>query len=92
MWVRGQNFDRPVKDKTGRTWHFRVWSEWIDGLQRQRIYFWDDGKTDMGMVEFTGDSTLNMTRLKQQIAKIMSNSEYRRNFNAPLKFPVERHY
>jgi hypothetical protein len=92
MWLKGQNFEKPRKDKRGRIWHFRIWHDWIDGTRIQRIFFWDTAKAETGMVEFAGDAVLNVTRLKQQLSRLVADADYRQPFQSPLKIPVERHY
>ena len=64
MWWNGQNFDKPIYDKKGRAWHFRVWSDFIEGVEIQRIYYWDEEKSEMGMLEFEEDQTLNAKQIK----------------------------
>ncbi len=59
MWWKGQNLDKPRRDKTGRIWHFRVWHDFPDGVYTQRIFFWDDVQTETGLVELAGHQTLD---------------------------------
>jgi hypothetical protein len=92
MWWTQSNLDKPRRDKRGRLWHFRVWYDFRDGLSTQRIYFWDNDHKEMGVVELVGDQTLDVSRLRQRIAKLVSSPEYRQRFHRELRFPIERHY
>ena len=92
MWITGQNLERSRKDKKGNIWQFRVWSDTNGNREFQRIFFWNADKTETGMVEFADDQVLNMKRLKQQIAKLVNDPDYRQRFRASLEFPLERHY
>jgi hypothetical protein len=92
MWWNGQNLDKPIYDKKGRAWHFRVWHDFIEGVYIQRIYFWNDEKSEMRMLEFQGNKTLNVKQIKTRMRKLAINGEYRRKCQKILSFPIERHY
>lgn len=92
MWWNGQNLKKPVSDSSGHIWHFRVWHDRVDGVDIQRIFFWNADKTETGILALRSDLTLNITRLKQRIAKIARDKTYRQQFRCTLAFPVERHY
>jgi hypothetical protein len=92
MWWRGQNLEKPVLDSAGKPWNFRVWYDFIDGMQMQRIFFWDENKQETGIVEFQRDQALDHKKIKQRILKIVHDPEYRKKYLCKLKFPVERFY
>jgi len=92
MWWRNQNLDSPIRDTTGRMWNFLVWSDFVDGVQVQRIFFWDEDKRETGIVEFRGDQALDHKKIKQRIKKIVHNASYRKKHICELKFPIERYY
>ena len=73
-------------------WHFRVWHGHVEGTYVQLVFFWNDAKSESGVVEFRGDQALHVSRLKQVIAKLVSSSEYRLRFRRDLEFPVEAKY
>ena len=91
MWWR-QNLDVPQRDSSGRTWHFRVWHDFTEGVYQQRIFFWSADQQETGVVEFRESETLHANRLRQRIRKLTHDPEYRRRFLRPLQFPVERYY
>jgi uncharacterized NAD(P)/FAD-binding protein YdhS len=92
MWWNGQNLEKPVTDKKGHVWHFRVWHDHLDGIYMQRIFFWNEERTETGLLELRGDRALHITRIKQRIARIVHDRAYRQQFHCTLAFPVERHY
>jgi len=92
MWWRSQNLEKPIPNAAGGKWHFRVWHDFVAGTYLQRVYFWNDERTETGVAEFTGNCTLNVTRLKQRIAKLAKDQRFRAHFYRPLSFPVERHH
>lgn len=92
MWLKSQNFDKPLRDKNGHLWHFLVWHDFLEGVNTQRIYFWNEDKNETGMVEFSGDQTLNVKQLKKRIEKLARSPEYRQQFHRELSFPIERYY
>jgi hypothetical protein len=92
MWSKSQNFTKPIQDKDGHLWHFLVWQDFPDGVYTQRIFFWNNDQTGTGMVEFSGDQTLTMAKLKQRITKLAASSEYREQLQCNLSFPIERYY
>lgn len=76
----------------GTTWLFRVWHGTAEGVYCQRLFFWDEAKSDTGFVELRGSETLHISRIKQRLAKIAKGAEYRARFARPLQFPLERNW
>src|SRR5262245_36907224 len=54
MWWNDQHLNQPRRDATGRIWHFRVWHDHLDGVPVQRIFFWDDERREIGLLELVG--------------------------------------
>jgi hypothetical protein len=78
--------------KDGVVWHFRVWTDHIDGKHFQRIYFCDEAQREMGCAEFADDQTLHVSKIKQRMQKVASDASYRKQFQCELRFPIERYY
>jgi hypothetical protein len=92
VWWTNQNLDSVRKDNSGGRWNIRVWHDHVEGIYIQRVFFWNDGKTETGVVELAGGSTLHVSRLKQLIGRLVAQPDYRRRFRTQLEFPVEREY
>lgn len=92
MWWNYQNLDTPRTDRTGRAWHFRVWHGDAEGVWTQRIFFWNESRSETGVVELAGDKTLHISRLKQVIAKLVASPDFRSRYRRKIEFPVERRY
>ncbi len=92
MWWDYQNLNIPRKAKDGILWHFRVWHDHIECVYTQRIFFWDNDYKITGYLEFAGNQTLHVSKIKQRMNKIISNPEYRRKFLRELNFPLEKNY
>jgi len=92
MWWRSQNLSKPVVDGSGQKWHFRVWQDFPGSRYTQRIYFWNEERTETGMFEVVEEQSLHISRLRQRIAKLAKDAAFRHRYLMPLKFPVERHY
>ncbi len=92
MWWNGQNIDKPLPGKNGELWHFRVWHGEEDGDNLLRLFFWNDSRSETGLVELRGDQRLHITQIKSRFTKIATDDEYREQFLRPLKFPLERYW
>lgn len=92
MWWNSQNLDLARKDVTGRVWHFRVWHDHVQGVYIQRIFFWDEARAETGMIEMKADQTRHISRLKQVIAKLVKDPQYRARYARSIDFPVEHKY
>ncbi len=90
MWWDYQNLNIPRKVKDGVLWHFRVWHDHIEGVYTQRIFFWDNDYKLTGYLEFAGNQTLHVSKIKQRMNKIISNPDYRQKFLCELNFPLEK--
>jgi hypothetical protein len=92
MWWNYQNLDLPREDSTGQVWHFRIWHDHVQGVYIQRIFFWNQARSETGVIEMKADQTRRISRLKEIIAKLAHDPKYRARHNRPIKFPVERKY
>jgi len=92
MWWRGQNLELVRADRSGSKWHFRVWHDHVDGIYIQRVFFWDDARSETGLVEFKGPDALHVRGLKDVISRLLARAEFRGRYTTPLAFPVEKHY
>jgi hypothetical protein len=92
MWWRGQNLDMPRRVATGQVRHVRVWHDFVGGTYHQRIYYWNEERTESGIVPFDRDGTLHVRQLRQRIQRLLSDPAYRGRYSRPLSFPVEQHY
>jgi hypothetical protein len=92
MWWTGQNLERPLLDVDGRRWHFRVWHDFVDGVYTQRIFFWDEARTETGWVELAQDQVLHVSQIKQRIRRLITDAADRERHRRARSFPVERHH
>ena len=83
------------RDKSGKRWNFCFWHEVLHEervVDAQRLFFWDDGKTDCGVVLLLPGSAINYSRVKTLIDKLVANPTLRKQHGRDLRFPLERHY
>jgi hypothetical protein len=92
MWWNTQNVDLARTDSNGRVWHFRVWHDTVEGTNIQRIFFWDELRSETGIIELVGDRTRHVSRIKQLMAKLVTDPEFRARYRRDILFPVERKY
>ena len=92
MWWDGQNLDKTLAGPDGTRWLFRVWHGTVEGVYCQRLFFWNESKTETGLVELRGSETLHVSRVKQRLARIAGDAAYRERFARQLAFPLERHW
>jgi len=92
IWNRSQNLNGPIVDSKGTAWNFLVGSDFTDGVETQRIFFWDAPREVTGLLELRGDACLHVRRIRDRMKRLVNDREYRARFLRPLKFPVERHW
>ncbi|HVG91568.1 MAG TPA: hypothetical protein VNB54_08760, partial [Alphaproteobacteria bacterium] len=82
------------RDKSGKRWNFCYWYSGRTSLHRvaARLFFWDDSRTDCGVVLFLPGSTIRYSRIKHLINKLVADRAIREKHKRELKFPVKRHY
>jgi hypothetical protein len=91
MWME----QKSRKDRRGKRWNFCFWWEtWTEEkiVHAQRLFFWDDTKTDCGVVLFPPESAIHFARLKPLIEKLVSDPTLRKMNRRELRFPLERYY
>jgi hypothetical protein len=92
IWNRGQHLTAPVVDAKGTSWRFLVGCDFNNGIQTQRIFFWDEMKKVTGLLELRGNACLHVRRIRDRIRRLANDPDYRGRFLRPLEFPVERYW
>jgi len=92
MWWNGQNLDLTRTDRTGQRWHFRVWHDQVDGTYIQRVFFWNEGRSETGVLELIGERAVHRRRLKDVIHRLVARADFRGRHLVNLEFPVEKKY
>ena len=92
MWWNNQNLDKTRRDSRGKNWNFRVWHEVLPSGHAERIFFWDDGKEECGVVLLRPGKSVHVSKLHQLIGKLVADPRLREQHKRELRFPLERHY
>jgi hypothetical protein len=92
MWCNGKNLDKPITGPDGTVWHFSAWSDSVQGTWVQRLFFWNEAKSETGLIEFRGPDTLHVRKIKQRLSRIAKDSGYRKKHLRPLRFPLKRYW
>jgi hypothetical protein len=71
-------------------WH-AVWTE-EKVLMAERLFYWDDTKSECGVVLLPPGSEIHFSRLRQLAAKLVKDSVLRKKHQRDLIFPLSRHY
>jgi len=82
-------------DGSGRRWLFAYWYEGPRDNQvtyPQQLFFWNDERTESGVVLFSRDKTLRYSLIRNLMEKLIADPSLRGQHSGPLRFPVERHY
>ena len=58
----------------------------------QRIFFWDDARTDCGVVVFVPGKLVPYPRIRDMIANLTAKASVREQYRRTLRFPLEDHY
>jgi hypothetical protein len=88
-------YEKSRKDASGKRWNFCYWyaGALADKARRgQRLFFWDDGKEECGVVLFLPGSTVRYGRIRDVIAKLVAHESVSRQYRRELSFPLEQHY
>lgn len=83
MWPN----ERPRMDKTGKRWNFHYWNQ-----KAQRLFFWDEERTECGVVLFAPGSTRTYRQIENLIDKLVSDQSLRKQHLRELRFPLDRYY
>jgi hypothetical protein len=86
-YVSGRAGDNWVLGLNGARWFWQIEHDTdSDGVQIQRIFYWNEGKSKTGVMELRGNEVLHRHRAKQRILRIAKESSYRSRFSCPLRF------
>jgi hypothetical protein len=89
------SLERPRQDRSGKRWNFSYWySGWSGDETRkaQRLFFWDDLKSECGVVLFLPGSTVPYRRISDLVNNLAAKSSLRTEYKRVLHFPLEDHY
>jgi hypothetical protein len=87
--------EKPRKAKNGVRWNFTYWhSVWTSDRTKssQRLFFWDDDKSECGVVVLIPGATMHYSRIKSLIEKLVADPDLRKKYHKEIQFPLERHY
>ena len=90
MWWNHQNLNAARRDKAGVRWNFMVWHDVVDGVHKERIFFWNEDRDSTGVVEFSPG--IHVKQLHAVIDKLVADPQLRELHSRELLFPIERHY
>ena len=65
-------------------WHFRVWHGPIDDIYVQRLFFWNDSRTETGIIDLKGDQATHISRIKSRMKKIARDRHIEQVFICPV--------
>ena len=91
-WWRGQGLEGPLHGPDNAAWHFLVWHGTIGGEHAQRIIFWNEDRTETGVVKFSAAESLHVSKIRDRLRKIAKDPTYRAKWHKQLEFPVERYW
>jgi hypothetical protein len=87
--------EKPKKGKNGDRWNFTYWHSFHfrdHGKNSQRLFFWNDDKSECGVVILLPGRTVSYSRIKSLIAKIVADQTLRKKYYREIQFPLEKHY
>ena len=91
MW----SLEKSRTDKRGKRWLFAYWHKGPRDAEvehPQQLFFWDDERTECGVVLFPTDKTIRYSLIRQLMEKLVADPGLRKQHNTLLRFPVERYY
>jgi hypothetical protein len=83
---------KPITGPDGTIWHFSIWCGTVEGTYIQRLFLWDEVKSETGLIEFRSPATLHVRKIKQRASKIAKDREYRKKYIRHLRFPLSRYW
>jgi hypothetical protein len=89
------NEEKPRQGKNGERWSFTYWhSVWTADRTKsaQRLFFWNQNKSECGVVILPPGKTMHYARIRSLIEKLVADQELRKKYERDIKFPPERHY
>lgn len=58
----------------------------------QRLFFWNQDKNECGVVVLPPGKTINYSRVKSLMQKLVADAVLREKHRRELEFPLEQHY
>ena len=91
------NEEKPKQGKNGERWYFTYWhSVWprdeVDIENAQRLFFWNQDKSERGVIILPPGKTMRYGRIKSLIEKLVADQGLRKQYQRDIEFPLERHY
>jgi hypothetical protein len=84
---------RSKQDKQGKKWNFSYWHTGIfTPIRAQRLFFWDDDRTETGVLTWVGPATRRYTEIAKIAEKLAREPNFRRLNLRDLRFPLDRYY
>jgi hypothetical protein len=93
--IRRWSEEKPRQGKNGERWNFTYWHLVGTGNQvksAQRLFFWNQDKTECGVVILLPGKTMRYAQIRSLIEKLVADQGLRRKYQRDIKFPLERHY
>jgi hypothetical protein len=73
IWNRSQNLTGPIVDAKGTPWSFLYGWDFADGVETQRLFFWDETKEVTGLLELHGDACLRVRRIRDRMKRLAND-------------------
>jgi hypothetical protein len=88
---------KPKQGKDGVRWYFTYWhSPWpgddVKVEKAQRLFFWNQGMSELGAVILPPGKTMSYARIESLIEKLVADPKLRKKYQRDIEFPLERHY
>lgn len=61
-------------------------------IRAQRLFFWDDDRTETGVLIWVGSATRRYTEITKIAEKLAREPDFRRFNLRDLRFPLDRYY
>jgi hypothetical protein len=82
------------RDRSGKRWNFSYWYtfRFSSDINAQRLFFWDDGHEECGVILFLQDATRPFSQIQSLVDKLVADPKLREQHRRELRFPLERYY
>jgi hypothetical protein len=87
--------EKPRQGKNGERWSFTYWHlVWTSDRTKsaQRLFFWNQDKSECGVVILPPGKTMHYARIRSLIEKLVADQQLRKKYKRDIEFPLERHY
>jgi hypothetical protein len=87
--------EKPKQGKNGERWNFTYWHLALTedrAKGAQRLFFWNEDKSECGVVIFPHGKTIGYARIKSLIEKLVADQQLRKKHIRSIEFPLERTY